>query len=88
MDATPVTLGQEFGGYARQIELGIERMRRRRASASSRSAAPPSAPDSTAPGFARSIARVAQETGLDLDEAPNHFEAQGAQDASVECPAR
>ena len=49
MDATPVTLGQEFGGYAGAIENGIERAARPRcpASASCRSAAPPSARAST-----------------------------------------
>lgn len=48
MDATPVTLGQEFGGYARQIRLGIERVTATLpASPRSRSAAPPSAPAST-----------------------------------------
>ena len=49
MDATPVTLGQEFGGYAAQIEDGIARLARRaaRACARFRSAAPRSAPAST-----------------------------------------
>lgn len=48
MDATPVTLGQEFGGYARQIRLGIERVQSALpASPRSRSAAPQSAPAST-----------------------------------------
>jgi fumarate hydratase class II len=87
MDATPVTLGQEFGGYARQIELGIERIR---------SAVPrlgELALGGTAVGtglntdlrFASAvIAKVAAATKLDLKEAENHFEAQGAQDACVE----
>ena len=49
MDATPVTLGQEFGGYAAQISQGAERIEgaARPGRASSRSAAPPSAPAST-----------------------------------------
>jgi fumarate hydratase class II len=87
MDATPVTLGQEFGGYARQIELGIERVR----------AAVPRlgelALGGTAVGtglntdarFASAvIAKVASETRLELREAADHFEAQAAQDACVE----
>jgi fumarate hydratase class II len=87
MDATPVTLGQEFGGYARQIELGIARIK----------AATPRlgelALGGTAVGtgldtlktFAPAvIARVAAATKLDLKEARDHFEAQGAQDACVE----
>ena len=46
MDAVPVTLGQEFGGYAAQVRQGIDARRARRSSGSarSRSAAPPSAP--------------------------------------------
>ena len=45
MDAVPVTLGQEFSGYARQVEAGIERVRATLPdSANSRSAARPSAP--------------------------------------------
>jgi fumarate hydratase, class II len=87
MDATPVTLGQEFGGYARQVELGIERIK----------AAGPRlgelALGGTAVGTGLNcdpqfspavIAKVAKATKLDLKEAKNHFEAQGAQDATVE----
>ena len=89
MDATPVTLGQEFGGYAAQVRL------RRRAAASRRCpgspscrwAAPRSAPASTRPpGFAGRGHRASSpsDTGLPLTEARNHFEAQGARDALVE----
>ncbi len=87
MDATPVTLGQEFGAYARQIELGIKRI----------GAAAPRlgevALGGTAvgtglnadPKFASAIIqKVARITKLQLKEAKNHFEAQGAQDATVE----
>ena len=89
MDATPVTLGQEFGGYAAQIEQGAERLAATlpRASASCRSAAPPSAPASTRPtGFARGGHRAPGRPDLDLPliEAPDHFAAQGARDALVE----
>ncbi|MEU9373870.1 class II fumarate hydratase [Streptomyces sp. NPDC048255] len=87
MDATPVTLGQEFGGYAVQIRYGIERLR----SALPRLAELPLGGTAvgtginTPPGFSAAvIAEVAAATGLPLTEARNHFEAQGARDALVE----
>jgi fumarate hydratase class II len=87
MDATPVTLGQEFGGYAAQIKLGVERLQ----AALPRLAELPLGGTAvgtginTPPGFAeRVISEVARVTGLPLTEARNHFEAQGAQDALVE----
>ncbi|MFI9719025.1 class II fumarate hydratase [Streptomyces sp. NPDC052396] len=87
MDATPVTLGQEFGGYAAQVRYGIERLR----SALPRLAELPLGGTAvgtginTPPGFAAAvIAEVASATGLPLTEARNHFEAQGARDALVE----
>jgi len=87
MDATPVTLGQELGGYAAQVRYGVERLQ----SSLSRIGELPlggtavgtgiNAPE----GFAASvITRLADETGLPLSEARNHFEAQGARDALVE----
>ena len=87
MDATPVRLGQEFGGYAAQVEHSI-----RRAEAA-RDALLELALGGTAtgtginrpvafPGLA--IARIADETGLGFCEANNHFEAQGARDGVVE----
>ncbi|HEX2038997.1 MAG TPA: class II fumarate hydratase [Acidimicrobiales bacterium] len=88
MDATPVTLGQEFGGYAQAIEIGIERIR----AALPRVGELPlggtavgtgiNAPKTFAKGV---IARLAETTGLPLTEARDHFEAQGARDALVEC---
>jgi fumarate hydratase, class II len=88
MDATPVTLGQEFHGYAAQVRLGIERLE----SALPRLAELPLGGTAvgtginTPPGFAvRVIERLRQLTGLPLSEARNHFEAQGARDALVEC---
>jgi fumarate hydratase, class II len=88
MDATPVTLGQEFGGYAQAIELGIERVQ----GVLPRVGELPlggtavgtgiNAPKQFAP---RVIAKLAAETGLPLSEARDHFEAQGARDALVEC---
>ncbi|KOT87875.1 aspartate ammonia-lyase [Streptomyces sp. NRRL F-5755] len=87
MDATPVTLGQEFGGFAAQVRYGVERLR----AALPRLAELPLGGTAvgtginTPPGFpAAVIAEVARATGLPLTEARNHFEAQGARDAVVE----
>ena len=87
MDATPVTFGQEFGGYARQIRLGIERIR----AAVPRLAEVPLGGTATGtgintpPGFSpRVIAILAETTGLPITEALDHFEAQGARDGLVE----
>ena len=87
MDATPVTLGQEFGGYARQVRLGIERIR----SSISRAAEVPLGGTAVGTGIntptgfsAAVIAELASATGLPITEAADHFEAQGARDALVE----
>ncbi|MFF2845310.1 class II fumarate hydratase [Streptomyces sp. NPDC058001] len=87
MDATPVTLGQEFGGYAAQVRYGVERLR----SSLPRLAELPLGGTAvgtginTPPGFSAAvIAEVAAATGLPLTEARNHFEAQGARDGVVE----
>ncbi|NKY22049.1 class II fumarate hydratase [Cellulomonas denverensis] len=87
MDATPVTLGQEFGGYAAQIRLGMERVE----AALPRLAQLPLGGTAVGTGIntpagfpQRVIALVAEHTGLPVTEAPNHFEAQGAQDGLVE----
>ena len=87
MDATPVTLGQEFAGYARQIRLGIERIE----SAIPRVAEVPlggtavGTGNNTPAGFSRKvIAELAANSGLPVTEALDHFEAQGARDALVE----
>lgn len=87
MDATPVTLGQEFGGYAAQIRHGVERLR----SSLPRLAELPLGGTAvgtginTPPGFSAAvIAEVARTTGLPLTEARDHFEAQGARDGLVE----
>ncbi|MGW1277699.1 class II fumarate hydratase [Streptomyces tsukubensis] len=87
MDATPVTLGQEFGGYAAQVRYGVERLR----SSLPRLAELPLGGTAvgtginTPPGFpAAVIAEVAKATGLPLTEARDHFEAQGARDGLVE----
>ena len=86
-DAVPMSLGQEFSGYARQIELGIERIQ----------AADPRLKElalggtavgsglNAHPDFARCVIElIAEHTGLPFCEAVNHFEAQAAQDAAVE----
>ncbi|MER6913634.1 class II fumarate hydratase [Streptomyces sp. NPDC000594] len=87
MDATPVTLGQEFGGYAAQVRYGVERL----TAALPRLAELPLGGTAvgtginTPPGFSAAvIAEVARVTGLPLTEARDHFEAQGARDALVE----
>jgi fumarate hydratase, class II len=85
-DAVPMRLGQEFGGYARQVELSQARIRKAledlyelplggTAVGSGMNAAP---------GFAQAaIAVIAERTGLPFREAHNHFEAQAARDAAV-----
>ena len=87
MDATPVTLGQEFGGYAAQVRYGIERLQ----AVLPRVAELPLGGTAVgtginAPvGFAQEvIALMAAGTGLPLTEARDHFEAQGARDGLVE----
>ncbi|GGK29278.1 fumarate hydratase class II [Pilimelia terevasa] len=87
MDATPVTLGQEFGGYAAQVRYGVERLD----AVLPRLAELPLGGTAvgtgvnTPPGFAAAVvAALRAETGLPLTEARDHFEAQGARDALVE----
>ena len=87
MDATPVTLGQEFGGYARQIRLGIERVQ----------AVIPHVAEvplggtavgtgiNTPVGFPQKVLELlVAETDLPITEAEDHFEAQANRDALVE----
>ncbi len=87
MDATPVTFGQEFSGYARQVRLGIERVR----SALPRVAEVPLGGTATGTGIntplgfsERVIELLAANTGLPITEARDHFEAQGARDGLVD----
>ncbi|HEX8510742.1 MAG TPA: class II fumarate hydratase [Propionibacteriaceae bacterium] len=87
MDATPVTLGQEFGGYAAQISYGVERVRATlpRVAELPLGGTAVGTGINTPAGFAASVIDiVAVETGLPLTEARDHFEAQGARDALVE----
>lgn len=86
-DATPVRLGQEFAGYARQIELGLQRARHARAAL--REVALGGTAVGTGinahPKFApRVLALLSRDITCPLTEAKNHFEAQSAQDSVVE----
>ncbi len=87
MDATPVTLGQEFAGYAAQVRRGVERVE----SALPRVAEVPLGGTAVGTGIntprgfpQRVIEILARSTGLPLTEAADHFEAQGARDGLVE----
>jgi fumarate hydratase class II len=86
MDATPVTLGQEFGGYAAQVRNGATRLEgvlpqlEELALGGTAVGTGINAPD----GFAAAvIALMAERTGHPFREAPDHFEAQGSKDAAV-----
>jgi fumarate hydratase class II len=87
MDATPVTFGQEFAGYAAQIRYGAERVQ----AALARVAEVPQGGTATGTGintpkgFPQEVIKLlASESGLPITEARDHFEAQGARDALVE----
>lgn len=87
MDAMPITIQQEFSGYARQIELGIERLN----SALSRMYELPQGGTAVGTGInthsdfgKRFAAAISKETGYTFKEAENHFEAQASVDAPVE----
>jgi len=87
MDATPVTLGQEFGGYARQMRLGIERIR----TALPRVAEVPLGGTAvgtginTPAGFPQLVIELLTlETELPITEAVDHFEAQANRDGLVD----
>jgi fumarate hydratase, class II len=87
MDATPIRLGQEFSGYAAQVKYAIDRTDR--AIATLRELAIGGTAVGTGlnthPRFARLVCRkLSQATGCTFTEAPNHFEAQAAQDSVVE----
>jgi fumarate hydratase, class II len=87
MDATPLTLGQEFSGYAAQASKAAERIHR--GVSLLRQLAIGGTAVGTGinchPEFARRVCRIlTTETGIEFVEAPNHFEAQGARDDCVE----
>ena len=86
-DAVPMLLGQEFSGYARQIELGIKRITaaEERLCELALGGTAVGTGTNTHPEFAaRVIALLSSETNISFKEAANHFEAQAAQDAAVE----
>jgi fumarate hydratase class II len=86
MDATPVRLGQEFGGYASQIEHGIRRLEHASDDLAELALGGTAVGTGTnrLPDFpARVIARINEMTGLEFREARDHFEAQGGKDAYV-----
>jgi len=86
-DATPIRLGQEFGGYASQIQHGVARLRATEKNLGELALGGTAVGTgiNTHPEFARrTIARLGTEMGLDLREASDHFEAQGGRDAVVE----
>ena len=87
-DATPIRLGQEFGGYARQLALSIERARRALHAVLELPAGGTAVGTgiNTHPQFgAKVAAALAKETGIPFVEAPNHFEANANRDGLVEC---
>ncbi len=87
MDATPVTLGQEFAGYAAAVEHGVERLEAclPRVGELPLGGTAVGTGLNAPPGFAAAVInRLAGELGLPLSEARDHFEAQGSRDALVE----
>ncbi len=86
MDATPVRLGQEFGGYATQVAKGVQRLERagEELAEVALGGTATGTGINTHPEFAaRAIAKVAERYGIDFREAEDHFEAQGSKDACV-----
>ncbi|MGA2540401.1 MAG: class II fumarate hydratase [Verrucomicrobiota bacterium] len=86
-DATPIRLGQEFGGYASQLQHGLARLRMAEKDLGELALGGTAVGTgiNTHPEFARrTIARLAAEMNLPLREAADHFEAQGGRDAVVE----
>jgi len=86
-DATPIRLGQEFGGYAQQVASGIRRIRNAIESLSELPLGGTAVGTgiNTHPLFAKKvISIIRRKTGYPFREAVNHFEAQGAKDALVE----
>lgn len=87
MDATPITLGQEFGGYAAQIGLSIERLKRSEQSVQELALGGTAVGTglNTHPDFAQgTIAELSALTKCRFTEARNHFAAQGSMDSVVE----
>lgn len=88
MDATPLRLGQEFGGFARQLELSIARAELALASVLELPVGGTAVGSgiNTHPEFGQRVAKaLADETGLKFIEALNHFEANAQRDGLVQC---
>lgn len=89
-DATPMTLGQEFGGLARQMELAAEDARNAEAALYELPAGGTAVGSgiNTHPKFAAEVARfLAEKTGIPFREAANHFEANAQRTGVVRCHA-
>jgi fumarate hydratase class II len=87
MDAVPVTLGQEFGGYAAQVRLGVERIEGtlRHVGQIPLGGTATGTGLNTHPGFAEGVrSRLTEDTGLEISAPLDSFEAQGNRDALVE----
>lgn len=87
-DATPIRLGQEISGYARQLELSLERARRALSAVLELPAGGTAVGTgiNTHPQFGKKVAELlAGETGVAFVEARNHFEANANRDGLVEC---
>jgi len=87
MDATPITLGQEISGWARQVELGMDRLNACLPCLSELAQGGTAVGTglNTHPEFGtRMAAELSAIYGIEFTEAKNHFEAQAAQDAAVE----
>ncbi len=86
MDATPVRLGQEFGGFAAQVRLGMQRVRQAQLDMAELPLGGTAVGTgiNTHPDFARRVvARLSRETGFPFTEAANHFERQSTRDTIV-----
>lgn len=86
-DAVPISLGEVFSGYARQVEMGIERIKATETTLGELALGGTAVGTgvNTHPDFAsKVIAGVSEETGCAFREARNHFEAQAARDAAAE----
>ncbi|WP_086819493.1 aspartate ammonia-lyase [Allokutzneria sp. NRRL B-24872] len=87
MDAVPVTLGQEVGAWATQVRHGVERLRESVPRLGQLAIGGTAVGNglNTPEGFgAAVVAELVERTGLDVREAPDHFEAQGSRDGLVE----
>jgi fumarate hydratase class II len=90
-DATPIRLGQEFSGYARQLELAIARAKRALSAILELPAGGTAVGTgiNTHPRFGAKVAEVlARETAIPFIEAKNHFEANANRDGLVECSSQ